>query len=50
MSGILCLSKAKGMVTKMDIFQFWKDVLKQDANAIRGYFDKDAYINCHCTN
>ncbi len=50
MSGILCLSKAKGMVTKMDIFQFWKDVLKQDANAIRGYFDKDAYINWHCTN
>lgn len=34
----------------MDIYQFWKDVLKQDANAIREYFKKDAYINWHCTN
>ena len=34
----------------MDLYQFWKDVLRQDANAIRGYFKKDAYINWHCTN
>ena len=34
----------------MNIYQFWKDVLKQDANAIRRYFEKGAYINWHCTN
>lgn len=34
----------------MDIYQFWKDVLEQNADAIRGYFDKNAYINWHCTN
>lgn len=31
----------------MDIYRFWEDVLKQDANAIREYFEKDAYINWH---
>ena len=35
---------------KMNIYQFWKDVLKQDRQAIREYFQKDAYINWHCTN
>lgn len=34
----------------MNIYDFWKDILGQNANAIRGYFDKDAYINWHCTN
>ena len=34
----------------MDIYRFWKDVLEQDADAIRCYFDKNAYINWHCTN
>lgn len=34
----------------MDIYRFWKDVLEQDADVIRYYFDKDAYINWHCTN
>lgn len=34
----------------MDIHQFWKAVLKQDAGAIRAYFAQDAYINWHCTN
>lgn len=34
----------------MDIYQFWKDVLGQNADAIREYFDKNAYINWHCTN
>lgn len=34
----------------MDIYQFWEDVLGQNADAIREYFDKNAYINWHCTN
>ncbi len=34
----------------MDVYKFWKDVLEQNADAIRGYFDKNAYINWHCTN
>lgn len=34
----------------MDIYQFWNDVLAQNADAIRGYFDENAYINWHCTN
>lgn len=34
----------------MDIYQFWKDVLEQNAERIRVYFDEDAYINWHCTN
>lgn len=34
----------------MNIYQFWRDVLKQDRNAIKKYFEKDAYINWHCTN
>lgn len=37
-------------VKKMNFYQYWKDILKQDANAIRGYLKKDAYINWHCTN
>lgn len=34
----------------MNIKQFWKDVLAQDRDAIRGYFSNDAYVNWHCTN
>lgn len=34
----------------MDIYGFWRDVLAQDADKIRSYFDKDAFINWHCTN
>lgn len=34
----------------MDIYKFWKDVLEQNADAIKAYFDKNAYINWHCTN
>ena len=35
---------------KMDICEFWKYVLAQDADKIRGYFHEDAYVNWHCTN
>ena len=34
----------------MDIHKFWKDVLEQNADAIRDYFDENAYVNWHCTN
>lgn len=34
----------------MNINRFWEDVLKQDAAAIRSYFQEDAYVNWHCTN
>lgn len=34
----------------MDIYGFWRDVLAQDADKICSYFDKDAFINWHCTN
>ena len=34
----------------VDIYQFWKDILAQDAKAIKGYFEKDASIRWHCTN
>ena len=34
----------------MDIYKFWKDVLDQNANALREYFDKNAVIRWHCTN
>ena len=34
----------------MDIYGFWRDVLEQRADAIRGYFDRNAYVNWHCTN
>ena len=34
----------------MDIYGFWRDVLAQNADAIRGYFAEGAYINWHCTN
>lgn len=34
----------------MNIKEYWSDVLRQDADAIRHYFDDNAYINWHCTN
>lgn len=34
----------------MDINIFWRDVLEQNEQAIRGYFREDAYVNWHCTN
>lgn len=34
----------------MNIKEFWDDVLRQDANAIRQYFKPIAYVNWHCTN
>lgn len=34
----------------MDIYGFWRDVLTQHAERIRGYFREDAYVNWHCTN
>lgn len=34
----------------MDIYQFWEDVLAQKADRIKAYFDRNAYINWHCTN
>lgn len=34
----------------MEIKDFWRAVLRQDAKEIRTYFHPDAYINWHCTN
>ena len=34
----------------MNIKQFWADVLRQDADAIRQYFHPDAWVNWNCTN
>lgn len=34
----------------MNIYEYWRDVLAQDADQIRNYFDKDAFVNWHCTN
>lgn len=34
----------------MDVCRFIKAVLAQDENAIRNYFDSDAYVNWHCSN
>ena len=34
----------------MNIYEFWKDVLAQNADKIKDQFDKNAYINWHCTN
>ncbi len=34
----------------MDIYKFWRDILEQNAENIKNYFHKDAYINWDCTN
>lgn len=34
----------------MDIHAFWDAVLRQDAEAIRAFFAKDAVIRWHCSN
>ncbi len=34
----------------IDIARFWDAVLRQDREAIRSYFDADAYVNWHNTN
>ena len=34
----------------MNIKQYWADVLRQDADAIRTHFAKNAWINWHNTN
>lgn len=34
----------------MNVYDFWKAVLRQDEQEIRKYFHKDAYVNWHCTN
>ncbi len=34
----------------IDIAKFWDAVLKQDQEAIRSFFDADAYVNWHNTN
>ena len=34
----------------MNIQQFWKDVLRQDAEAMRAWFHADAYVRWHCSN
>lgn len=36
--------------TGMDVYKFWRAVLDQDAQAIRGFFHEDACVNWHCTN
>lgn len=34
----------------MDIRNYWRDIARQDAKALKGYFNAGAYINWHCTN
>ncbi|WOO37606.1 nuclear transport factor 2 family protein [Anaerocolumna sp. AGMB13020] len=34
----------------MDIKEFWKTVLKQEAEKLRSFFKDTAYVNWHCTN
>ena len=34
----------------MDIVEFWKCVLEQDADKIRAFFCRGGYVNWHCTN
>ncbi len=38
------------MRTAFNIHQYWRDVLRQDKNALRSYFQNDARINWHNTN
>lgn len=34
----------------MNLEEFWRDILRQDEIAIKGYFHENAYVNWHCTN
>jgi hypothetical protein len=34
----------------LNIREFWKDVLEQNAEKLKSYFHKDAVIRWHCTN
>lgn len=34
----------------MDIIEFWKYVLAQDADKIRAFFCRDGYVNWRCAN
>lgn len=34
----------------MDIQEYWKATLRQDASTMKNYFDSDAYIRWHNTN
>lgn len=34
----------------MDIYEFCKDVLEQNTDSIKDYFNKNSYVNRHCTN
>ncbi|MGI6462088.1 MAG: nuclear transport factor 2 family protein [Candidatus Scatomorpha sp.] len=34
----------------MDIKEFWKGVLEQNKEKLRGYFHEDAVIRWHCSN
>lgn len=34
----------------MDVYEFWKAILAQDAEAIRRHFHENAYVNWHCSN
>lgn len=34
----------------IDIDEFWKAVIAQDAVSLRKYFKDTAYVNWHCTN
>jgi hypothetical protein len=34
----------------VDIRLFWKDVLSQNQQSLRGYFHEDAVIRWHCSN
>ena len=33
-----------------DIESFWKDILEQNAEKLKGYFHENAYVNWHNTN
>lgn len=34
----------------MELEKYWRAVLRQDAEALRGFFHPDAYVNWHNTN
>lgn len=34
----------------MDIEQYWKDILAQNRDSMRGYFCHNAVIRWHCAN